>query len=70
MDWTRDRVWALLRLVLGFLQISGTGLSLALLLSTGVTTVALVAVVVTALCTTVSVLLFGARTPPHRKRKA
>ena len=50
---------AYLRLVLGMLQITGVGMSLALLLYTGVTTPSLVAVVCTCLTTCVSVWLFG-----------
>lgn len=53
------RAAAYLRLVLGMLQITGVGMSLALLLYTGVTTPSLVAVVCTCLTTFVSVLLFG-----------
>jgi hypothetical protein len=53
------RALAYLRLVLGMLQITGVGMSLALLLYTGVTTPSLVAVVCTCLTTCVSVLLFG-----------
>lgn len=47
------------RLLLGILQITGVGMSLALLLYTGVTTPSLVAVVCTCFMTCVSVLLFG-----------
>jgi len=54
-----QRALAFLRLFLGMLQIAGVGFSLALLLYTGVTTYSLVAVVVTCLVTSVSVLLFG-----------
>ena len=53
------RALAYLRLGLGMLQITGVGMSLALLLYTGVTTPSLVAVVCTCLTTCVSVLLFG-----------
>jgi hypothetical protein len=53
------RALAYLRLVLGMVQITGVGMSLALLLYTGVTTPSLVAVVCTCLTTCVSVLLFG-----------
>lgn len=54
-----QRALAFLRLFLGMLQIAGVGFSLALLLYTGVTTYSLVAVVVTCLVTSVSVLIFG-----------
>ena len=63
-----QRTLALLRLFLGMLQIAGVGFSLALLLYTGVTTYSLVAVVVTCLLTSVSVLIFGSwskRNPRH-----
>jgi hypothetical protein len=42
-------------------QIAGVGLSLGLLVSSGLTPLALGAVVVTCLLTTISVLLFGGR---------
>ena len=54
------RASAYLRLVLGMLQITGVGMSLALLLYTGLTTPSLVAVVCTCLTTCISVMLFGA----------
>jgi len=54
-----QRALAFLRLFLGMLQIAAVGFSLALLLYTGVTTYSLVAVVVTCLVTSVSVLIFG-----------
>lgn len=63
MAWSPERRWALLRLLLGFAQLFGTSLSLVLLFLTGVTTVALTALVLTGLCTAVSVLLFGAKAP-------
>jgi hypothetical protein len=56
-----ERRWALLRLVLGFAQAFGASLGVTLLLQTGVTKGALLAVTLTGLCTTVSVLLFGGR---------
>ena len=58
-----ERKWAIVRLVLGLAQVVGAVVSLALLIRTGATAEALTAVAVTGLCTTVSVLLFGARTP-------
>lgn len=63
MAWPPERRWALLRLLLGFAQLFGTCLSLVLLFLTGVTTVSLTAVVLSGLCTGLSVLLFGARPP-------
>jgi hypothetical protein len=59
--WTRDRKWALVRLVLGNLQIAGATASFILLAQLGVTPATLSVVVATSLCTTVSVLLFGGR---------
>ena len=56
-----ERRWALLRLVLGFLQVFGASLGVGLLVQTGVTRVSLLVVTLTGLCTTVSVLLFGGR---------
>jgi hypothetical protein len=56
-----QRRWALLRLVLGFLQVFGASLGVGLLLQTGVTTLSLLVVTLTGLCTTVSVVLFGGR---------
>jgi hypothetical protein len=51
----------MLRLVLGFLQVFGATLGMGLLLLTGVTSLSLLVVTLTGLCTTVSVLLFGGR---------
>jgi hypothetical protein len=62
------RALAYLRLVLGMLQITGVGMSLALLLYTGVTTPSLVAVVCTCLTTCVSVLLFGSWSKKDSRR--
>lgn len=50
---------AKLRFVLGMAQIAGVGVSLGLLVSSGLTPLALGAVVATCLLTAVSVLLFG-----------
>ena len=55
------RGWAVLRLVLGFAQISGSVTAFVLLLQTGFNRISLAVVVLTGLCTTVSVLLFGGR---------
>lgn len=56
--------WAILRIILGAAQILVACLALGLLLRTGFTTPALAAVVLTCLCTSFSVLLFGA----HRQK--
>ena len=50
-----------LRFVLGMAQIAGVGLSLGLLVSSGLTPLALGAVMATCLVTAASVLLFGGR---------
>jgi hypothetical protein len=63
VDKRQELTWALIRLILGFLQIMGAVASLLLLVETGVNTVSLASVVVTGLLTTLSVLLFGSRTP-------
>jgi hypothetical protein len=56
-----ERRWAWVRLVLGLAQMFGAVFSVTLLVRTGVTAVALIAVALTGVLTTVSVLLFGAR---------
>lgn len=56
-----ERRWALLRLLLGFLQVFGASLGIGLLVQTGVTSLSLLVVTLTGLCTTLSVLLFGGR---------
>jgi hypothetical protein len=53
------RHWAIVRLVLGLLQMAGAGISLALLIETGINVRSLISVVVTGLLTSTSVLLFG-----------
>lgn len=53
------RRWQHLRFALGMTQMGGAVVSLTLLLNDGVTTAGLVAVVVTSMMTTISVLLFG-----------
>ena len=50
-----------LAVALGMTQMAGAVVSLTLLLTGGVTTASLVAVVLTSVMTTVSVLLFGSR---------
>ena len=56
----------MVRLGLSFLQVFGASLSLGLLLQLGVTRITLVVVVLTGLCTTASVVLFGGR---HARRQ-
>jgi hypothetical protein len=63
LDKRRQLSWPLIRLTLGFLQMMGAVASLLLLVETGVNTVSLASVIVTGLFTTLSVLLFGSRTP-------
>jgi hypothetical protein len=69
-----ERRWGLIRLVLGVAQVFGASLGAGLLLSTGTTRLTLVVIVLTGLCTTASVLLFGGRharptsAPPLRRR--
>lgn len=53
------RLWALVRLVLGCLQMAGAVTAIVLLVQIGVTPLSLGVVVITGLCTTVGVLLFG-----------
>ena len=55
------RAWAKGKFFLGIIQMLGAVVSLFLLVQTGVSTLALSAVVLTCVCTTVSVLLFGSR---------
>ena len=57
----KERPWAWIRLLLGLAQMFGAILSVTLLVLTGVTSAALIVVVVTGLLTTVSVVLFGGR---------
>jgi hypothetical protein len=58
---SRSRHWGIVRLCLGFLQVFGASLAAVLLLLIGMTDLTLIVVALTCLCTTVSVLLFGAR---------
>ena len=62
----REHPWSIVRFVLGILQLTGAVMSLYLLIQIGMSTLALSAVVITCLCTSVSVLLFGSR---HRGGK-
>lgn len=58
-----ERRWAIVRLTLGVLQMTGAALALGLLAAGGVTRAALTLVVLTGLMTTISVLLFGRHAP-------
>jgi hypothetical protein len=53
------RRWAVVRLLLAYLQITGAIVSAVLLLQTGTNTASLGAVVLTCALTTMSVILFG-----------
>jgi hypothetical protein len=57
----KERLWAWTRLLLGFAQMFGAVFSVTLLIRSGVTRVALVAVAIIGLRTTISIVLFGAR---------
>jgi hypothetical protein len=59
----------LVRLLLGMAQVCGAGFSIALLLESGVSAAALVAVVITCVLTTISVLLFGGRRSSKGRRR-
>jgi hypothetical protein len=69
-----ERRWALVRLTLGVLQMTGAALALGLLAAGGVTQASLTVVVLTGLMTTISVLLFGRRAPRanagHRRSRS
>jgi hypothetical protein len=64
---TAVKVWAIVRIVLGIAQIFGATFSFTLLIQTGVNPLSLGAVIVTGLLTTISVLLFGKRTPGGKR---
>jgi hypothetical protein len=73
VERARERRWAFLRLGLATAQVFGASLGAGLLLSTGPTRSTLLVIVLTGLCTTVSVLLFGGRqarrsSAPGRRR--
>lgn len=53
--------WRRLRFALGVLQMTGVGLSFALIVWRGIAPPTLVAVVLTSAATAISVLLFGGR---------
>jgi hypothetical protein len=55
----KTRTWAKGQFLFGIIQMVGAVVSLILLVQTGMSTLALSAVVLTCVCTTVSVLLFG-----------
>lgn len=57
----KERRWAWVRVALGLLQMAGAAFSVTLLARTGVTALALIAVTITGLLTTLSILLLGAR---------
>lgn len=63
------RWWGAVRFALGMVQMAGAVVALVLLGTVGVTALSLAVVVVTGLCTTVSVLLFGSRQGPSSSRK-
>ena len=69
-----ERRWAIVRLTLGVLQMTGAALALGLLAAGGVTRAALTVVVLTGLMTTISVVLFGRRSPrpdtSHRRSRS
>jgi hypothetical protein len=56
---SRELWWAVVRLVLGILQIMGSTLSLLLLIQAGVSTATIVACVITTFFTVISRLLFS-----------
>jgi len=69
-----ERRWAIVRLALGILQMTGAALALGLLAAGGATRASLTVVVLTGLMTTLSVLLFGRRAPKpcasHRRSRS
>jgi hypothetical protein len=60
-----ERGWKILRLGLGFGQMGAATVAATLLIRTGMSTTALLAVVVASTLTMVSVLLFGSRRSPR-----
>jgi hypothetical protein len=60
-DLLAERSWQIARFVLGVLQMGGAALSLLLILRMGFTKLSLGVVMVTCLVTSISVVLFGAR---------
>jgi len=55
---TNIRRWAIVRLILGFLQMSGAAFSVGLIVHSGITVLTLTAVIVTGMFTGISMLLF------------
>lgn len=55
---TNVRRWAIVRLILGFLQMFGAVFSVSLILHSGITSMALASVIVTGTFTGISMLLF------------
>ena len=55
---TSIRRWAIVRLILGFLQMFGVAFSLGLIVHSGITPLALASVIVTSTFTGISMLLF------------
>jgi len=60
----KDLRWAVVRLVLGIGQMIGAATAVLLIIRGGFNELALGAVVVTCVLTTISVVLFGSRRPP------
>lgn len=58
---SKEKAWAVVRMVLGLAQMMGAVVSFYLLAQTGMNAFSLGAVVVTCLLTTISVLLFRGR---------
>ena len=56
-----EKWWAVVRLVLGLLQVIGATVSVSMLIQLGVTAESLSAVALTCLLTTISVIIFGRR---------
>ena len=63
-DANNDLRWAVVRLVLGIGQMVGAATAVLLMISGGFSELALGAVVVTCVLTTISIVLFGSRRPP------
>ncbi len=55
--------WAAVRITLGIAQMVGAAVALVLIMSMGLSALALSAVAITCVLTTVSVLMFGSRAP-------
>jgi hypothetical protein len=61
--WGRhgEKAWALVRLLLGTAQMTGATAALYLLLATGLNEITMGTLLLTCVCTSVSVFLFGGR---------